>query len=354
MSSTSPVGRDRDDAKKRRPGKGAQKKPARSRPAGQAADDSILVVDKTGKPTPLNRGFRRRWKIPQAGKTLPLNQRFSRMWQVPHTLLDRLALENSLRHALDRGELAVYLQPQAKVDTDEIVGMEALARWHHPDRGLIPPAEFIPLAEETGAIVQLGEWVLQAACALSKAQQEAGFPPLRTAVNLSAHQFQQPDLLEMVGGVLEDTRLDPKWLELEITEGTAVENADSAITVLRGLRHMGVRISLDDFGTGYSSLAYLKDLPIDTVKIDRSLVHDVNRKRDHAAIATAIIAMAGSLRLDVVAEGVETQDQLAFLKEQRCDKYQGFLLAKPMPSEVFEAMLSRHGPSQQEPLQRAS
>lgn len=314
----------------------------------------MLIVGKTGKPVPLDQSFGRRWRIPQAGRTFPLNQRFSQMWQVPHTLLDRLALENALRHALEHDELELYLQPQAKVDTNEIVGMEALARWHHPDRGVIPPHDFIPLAEETGVIADLGEWALRAACLQTKAWLDAGIPPLRVAVNLSAHQFRQPDLVGLVAGVLEKTGLDPEWLELEITESAAVEYPEPAIAVLSDLRQMGVRISLDDFGVGYSSLAYLRDLPVDTVKIDRSLVRGVNRQRDHAAIATAIIDMASSLKLDVVAEGVETKNQLAFLKERQCDKYQGFLLAEPMPGDLFETMLVQDRFPQGESFRRAS
>jgi EAL domain-containing protein (putative c-di-GMP-specific phosphodiesterase class I) len=309
---------------------------------GRSADDRILVVDEEGKMVPLNQDFRHRWKIPQAGKTMPLNQRFARLWQIPQRLLERLALENGLRHALDRDELVVYSQPLANVQTGRIVGAEALVRWQHPDRGLIPPAEFIPLAEETGLIVELGEWVLRTACAQNRARQDAGLPSLSVAVNLSARQLQQPNLVDMVAGVLTDADLNPESLELEITESTTMQNADLAIAVLHDLHDLGVRISMDDFGVGYSSLGHLNDLPVHTLKLDRSIVQAVTGQPRKAAISSAIIAMAGSLQLDVVAEGVETDAQLAFFREHRCDRYQGFLLGKPMPAEVFDAMLRQH------------
>ncbi|KKL76526.1 hypothetical protein LCGC14_2044020, partial [marine sediment metagenome] len=256
-------------------------------------------------------------------------------------IAERLAVENDLRHGLERGEFVVYYQPQVNIGTGRIVGMEALVRWQHRERGLVLPAEFIPVAEETGLIVPLGEWVLRTACAQNRTWQEAGFPPLRVAVNLSARQFQQRNLIETVAQVLKETGLDAHWLQLEITEGVAMQDADLTIAVLRGLRAMGVQISIDDFGTGYSSLSYLKRFPIDVVKIDRSFVRDITVDESDAAIATAVIAIAHNLKLKVIAEGVETEEQLAFLKGRRCDEMQGYLFSRPVPAREFHKMLAQ-------------
>jgi EAL domain-containing protein (putative c-di-GMP-specific phosphodiesterase class I) len=335
---------------KRKPQRGRKPGPAReqlkrarsprqSNP--KSTDDGILVVEGSGKIGPLNRRFAEEWKIPQSGKTMPLNQRFARMWQIPRNILERLSQENGLRHAMDREEFTVYYQPQAQIETDRIVAAEALVRWQHPDRGLVEPDEFIPLAEDTGLIVRLGEWVLRAACTQNRSWQEAGLPALRVSVNLSARQFQEPGLVEMVAGALTESRLDPEWLELEITERTAMQNADHTASVLREIRGLGVRISIDDFGTGYSSLGYLNRFPINTLKIDRSFVGGLTHKPDDEAIASAIIAMAQSLGLDVVAEGVETDDQLDFLKQRRCQRFQGNLLGEPLPAGEFHTLLER-------------
>jgi diguanylate cyclase (GGDEF)-like protein/PAS domain S-box-containing protein len=256
-------------------------------------------------------------------------------------IAERLAVENDLRHGLERGEFVVYYQPQVNIDTGQIVGMEALVRWQHPEQGLVLPAEFIPVAEETGLIVPLGEWVLRTACAQNRTWQEAGFPPLRVAVNLSARQFQQRNLIETVARVLKETGLDAHWLQLEITEGVAMQDADLTIAVLRDLRAMGVQISIDDFGTGYSSLSYLKRFPIDVVKIDRSFVRDITVDESDAAIATAVIDIAHNLKLKVIAEGVETEEQLAFLKKRRCDEMQGYLFSRPVPAREFHKMLAQ-------------
>jgi diguanylate cyclase (GGDEF)-like protein/PAS domain S-box-containing protein len=258
-------------------------------------------------------------------------------------IAERLALENSLRHGLERGEFLVYYQPQVDIASGNIVGMEALVRWQHPERGLVFPAEFIPVAEETGLIVPLGEWVLRSACAQNKAWQAAGFPPMRVAVNLSARQFQQRDLIEVVDEVLKETGLEARWLQLEITEGVAMQDVESNIAVLRELRQMGVQIAIDDFGTGHSSLSYLSRLPIDVVKIDQSFIQDLTTDPNDAAIARSIIVMAHNLKLRVIAEGVETEEQLAFLKKRRCDEMQGYLFSKPAPAEAFEEMLRQGG-----------
>jgi EAL domain-containing protein (putative c-di-GMP-specific phosphodiesterase class I) len=258
-------------------------------------------------------------------------------------IVERLALENSLSHGLERGEFVVYYQPQVNIRTGQVVGVEALVRWQHPERGLVLPAEFIPVAEETGLIVPLGEWVLRTACAQNKAWQEAGLPPMRVAVNLSARQFQQRSLRDTVAQVLEETGLDPHLLELEITESVAMQDLDFTITMLRNLREMGVQIAIDDFGTGYSSLAYLKRFPIDAVKIDRSFVCDLMVDPDDAAIVTTVITMAHSLELSVIAEGVETEAQLAFLNQQQCDEMQGFLFSKAVPAAAIEKIVRTDG-----------
>jgi diguanylate cyclase (GGDEF)-like protein len=251
----------------------------------------------------------------------------------------RVILENSFRRALKRKEFVVYYQPQVDIQTGKIVGMEALVRWQNPDFGLVPPMDFIPIAERTGLIIPMGEWVLQEACVQTKAWQKAGLPKLSIAVNLSARQFQQQDLVKSIGNILKDARLEPDCLELEITESYAMQNADFTISVLRDLKKMGVRVSIDDFGTGYSSLSYLKQFPIDTLKIDRSFVRDLSAVTSDAAIADAVIALAHSLKLLVVAEGVETAEQLAILRRHHCDRMQGYLFSPPVPADKFEQLL---------------
>jgi diguanylate cyclase (GGDEF)-like protein len=255
---------------------------------------------------------------------------------------ERLALENSLRKALERKEFLLHYQPQTDMRTGAIVGVEALLRWQHPDLGLVYPSEFIPIAEETGLIVPLGEWVLRTACVQARAWQTLGLPPFTVAVNLSARQFLQQDLVDTVARILKETGVDPRSLEIEITESIAMQNADYTIVVLRDLKEMGILIAMDDFGTGYSSLSYLKKFPIDSLKIDQSFVRDITTDLNDAAIANAIIVLAHSLKLNVVAEGVETAAQEAFLKEHRCDRLQGYLFSTPIPAPLFEAFFRRH------------
>jgi EAL domain-containing protein (putative c-di-GMP-specific phosphodiesterase class I) len=216
-------------------------------------------------------------------------------------------------------------------------------RWQHPEMGLLQPDRFIPLAEETGLIVQIGEWVLRTACAQARAWQDAALPPVTMSVNLSARQFRHEALFKSVARILSETGLRPDHLEMEITESMVMHNADAAISILKGLRELGVHLSVDDFGTGYSSLAYLKNLPIEILKIDRSFVKDINgasSKKDGGEIAQAIISLGHSLKLKVIAEGVEEESQLNFLKANRCDEAQGFLFAKPMPPEEFGLLLA--------------
>jgi diguanylate cyclase (GGDEF)-like protein len=253
----------------------------------------------------------------------------------------RLALETSLRKALARQEFFLNYQPKVNVKTGRIVSFEALARWQHPELGLVPPKQFIPLAEETGLIVPLGEWVLRTACAQNRAWQDAHYPPLRVAVNFSPRQFQMLRLADMVEQVLAETGLDPCWLELEVTEGIMLQNMDNAVTTLHRLSELGVHLAIDDFGTGYSSLSYIKKLPINTLKIDQSFVSDITINPDDAAIATAVINMAQSLRLNVIAEGVEAEEQAELLDSLHCPEMQGFFFSKPLSAEEFPHILAK-------------
>jgi diguanylate cyclase (GGDEF)-like protein/PAS domain S-box-containing protein len=248
-------------------------------------------------------------------------------------------LETSLRHALSKGELFLVYQPQMEIRTGRMIGVEALVRWRHPEQGVLLPGTFISLAEKTGLIIPIGEWVLRAACRQGRAWQAAGHPPLRIAVNLSGRQFKQYNLIGIVDQILAETGFDPSNLELELTESTLMENADSTVVVLKGLRGMGINLAIDDFGTGYSSLSHLKQFPIDRLKIDRSFVREITTDADDAAIAEAIIAMAHSLKLKVVAEGIERQDQLDFLASRRCDEMQGFLLSPPVTADEISRFL---------------
>jgi diguanylate cyclase (GGDEF)-like protein len=251
----------------------------------------------------------------------------------------RMALENELRKALEHKQFVLHYQPQIDVMNGELTGMEALLRWHHPERGVVMPAEFIPLAEETGLIVPLGRWVLHEACSQNKAWQNQGLQSLRVAVNISGVQFQQKDLVDSIARALSESGLDPRCLELEITESVIMQNAPEAIVMLEKLSNMGVDISIDDFGTGYSSLSYLKRFSIDSLKIDQSFIRNVSSDQDDAAIVKAIIALAHSLRLRVVAEGVEHEEQLQFLRSLGNDEYQGYFHSKPLPAAEFERYL---------------
>ena len=248
-------------------------------------------------------------------------------------------INTSLCDALEREEFQVYYQPQVNVQTGKIISAEALIRWLHPEKGLISPAQFIPSAEATGFIVQLGEWVLQTACRQMQVWQNAGFSGLRVAVNLSARQFHQPDLSSRVAQILAEIGLGPSSLELELTESLMVEDAPSAIATLQQLKSLGVSISIDDFGTGYSSLSYLAQYPFDTLKIDRCFISNITHGCTNAAIVKAIIEMAHSLCLEVIAEGVETEAEKDFLWRYKCDTMQGYLFSPPLPAGDFEQLL---------------
>ena len=251
--------------------------------------------------------------------------------------LNRLNLGNQLRKSIEREELRLYYQPTNDAQTESVCGCEALVRWQHPERGLLEPDEFIQLAEETGLIDLLGHWVIRAACKQSAAWRSAGLLSHRISVNVSGHQFRQTSLPETLRKILADTGVDPSFLIIEITEGVLLENAEANIKVLRDIRAMGIKLSMDDFGTGYSSLSYLNSFPIDELKVDRSFVQEIRQPGDDSPIIRAIIAMAHSLGLAVVAEGVETPLQLQFLQSLGCDKYQGFLVSEPVPPEDFAA-----------------
>lgn len=255
------------------------------------------------------------------------------------TALDRLTLENQMRKALDRNEFTLYYQPQVDVKTGSVIGLEALIRWMSPEKGMISPGEFIPIAEETGLILPLSDWVLQTACTQSRALQKAGFLNIPVSVNISSQQFQQKNFPGTVKHILEETGVRPKDMILEITESTIMQNTDTVFTTLYELAKIGLRLTIDDFGTGYSSLSYLKRFPLHAIKIDRSFIKEISTSPDDAAITRAIISMAHSLKIKVVAEGVETRHQLAFLCEQGCDEVQGFLFSRPVPAEEILKIL---------------
>ena len=263
----------------------------------------------------------------------------------------RLTLETSLRHAIDNEEFLLHYQPRVAVDSSQITGVEALIRWQHPQLGLVSPAEFIPLAEDTGLIIPIGEWVLRAACRQNKQWQDEGFAPMRMAVNIAAQQLRQPGFARTVRQIFADTRLAPALFELELTETSIMNNAEFAIDVLGELKEMGVKISIDDFGTGFSSLSYLKRLPIDALKIDQSFVRDVTTDPNDASLVMAIITLAHNLKLDVVAEGVETEEQLKFLRLLRCDEIQGFLFSKGLPAAELAMFMRSHTAEQQTMVQ---
>ncbi|HIK32203.1 MAG TPA: EAL domain-containing protein [Oscillatoriales cyanobacterium M59_W2019_021] len=253
-----------------------------------------------------------------------------------------LTLEHCLYQALEREEFSLHYQPQINVRTGEITGMEALLRWYHPHFGLVPPSQFIPLAEETGLIVPIGEWVMRTACAQNQAWHASGFGQLQIAVNLSARQFQHPHLVAEVSQILKETGLDPRFLELEITETTLMQNVEMARTILGDLQNMGICLSLDDFGTGYSSLGYLKQFPFNTLKIDRSFVHDLREESSDTAIVAAVLALGSGLNLRVVAEGVETPQQLSLLQDLQCQQMQGYLFAPPLKALDATKYLLEH------------
>ena len=253
--------------------------------------------------------------------------------------LKQLVLESNLRPGLERSEFIVQYQPQVDVRGFHLVGMEALVRWQHPSLGLLYPNEFVPLAEDNGLIISLGDWVMRTACAQSMSWQDAGLTPLTLSVNFSARQFQQPTFITDVARILKDTNLDPRWLELELTESSIMKDPEEAIEKLHELKLMGIKVAIDDFGTGYSSLNYLKRFPIDTLKIDKTFVSDICKDPHDTAIVRAIIQLGHALDLTVIAEGVETKEQLQYLSALECDVLQGFLFSKALSPSAFEELL---------------
>jgi EAL domain-containing protein (putative c-di-GMP-specific phosphodiesterase class I) len=252
--------------------------------------------------------------------------------------LERLILQNHLRKASDN-EFIVHYQPQVDLRSGRISGAEALVRWQHPEYGLLSPVKFIPLAEETGLISSIGKHVCFTACAQNKTWQEAGFFPIRMAINISMHQFNQKDFIKMLTSVLDEVGLAPEYVELEVTESIVMQNLEHTASTLNELKALGIHCAIDDFGTGYSSLSYLKNLPIGKLKLDKSFVRSLTKDPNDDAISKAVISMAHSLNLRVVAEGVETTDQLEFLRAHHCDEAQGFLFGKPLPAREFVQLL---------------
>jgi diguanylate cyclase (GGDEF)-like protein/PAS domain S-box-containing protein len=265
-------------------------------------------------------------------------------------ITERLELENKLRRALERSQFSLHYQPRVDMHSRRIVGAEALLRWSPADQETVPPSRFIPVAEEIGLIVPIGRWVLREACAQNKAWQDAGLPPFIVSVNVSVRQFRQDDIVQTISDVLRDTGLDARYLEIELTESAVMHDADQFIAMLNELNDLGVQISIDDFGTGYSSLSYLKRFPVDRLKVDRSFVQDIANDVDDATIVRTVIALGHNLGLKVVAEGVETEQQLAFLRANHCDELQGYYFGMPLPSEEFVEILRRNEPLRKLPL----
>jgi EAL domain-containing protein (putative c-di-GMP-specific phosphodiesterase class I) len=253
--------------------------------------------------------------------------------------VERQAIEESLRRALERQEFAIHYQPKVSLKTGTITGAEALLRWTHPVRGAIPPSQFIPVAEDCGLILPIGRWVLREACQQARAWVDAGLPLTTMAVNISAMEFRNDAFLQGVFGVLADSGLAPEFLELELTESVLMKHAETTESILRTLRARGVQLAVDDFGTGYSSLSYLRKFPIDALKIDQSFIRQITTVPDQTTIVTAVISMGRSLKLRVIAEGVETRQELAFLQAHQCDEAQGYYFGRPMIAEQFAQLL---------------
>ena len=261
---------------------------------------------------------------------------------------ERVQLESELHTAIEQGQFQLYYQPKVHTQTGAVRSAEALIRWIHPQRGLIPPDTFIPLAEECGLIGAIGEWVAREACRQARAWQDQGLPPLRVSVNLSPSQFRGSGLTDTIRGALDGAALDPQYFEVELTESAVMSDPEESIAILEQLSSMGVMVSVDDFGTGYSSMSYLRRFPIDKLKIDRVFISEIASRPEDASIVRAIVSLAHSLRLKVVAEGVETPAQLEFLKAIGCDEYQGYHFSRPLPGDEFERLIREKANS--EPL----
>jgi diguanylate cyclase (GGDEF)-like protein len=254
--------------------------------------------------------------------------------------VERQALEHGLRGALDREEFVLHYQPKMNLESGVMSGAEALIRWQHPDRGLLRPAQFVSIAEDSGLIVPIGQWVLREACRQAQAWQDAGLGPVPVAVNVSAVEFRNTGFLEGVRGILDQTRLEPRCLELEVTESALMAHGDSTAAVLQGLKALGVQLAIDDFGTGYSSLSYLKEFPIDALKVDGSFVGGITNDHQGSSIVCAVISLGKSLNQRVIAEGIETAEQLAFLRAQHCGEGQGYYFSRPLAADQFVELLA--------------
>jgi len=252
---------------------------------------------------------------------------------------ERQSLEGSLRHALERKEFVLHYQPKINLETCEITGAEALIRWLHPDRGLVPPNQFLPIAEDCGLMVPIGRWVTREACTQVRAWMDAGFPAIPVAVNISATEFRNDGYIADLRAILTDVRLEPRYLEIELTETVLMQHSEATASMLQALKAMGVRLALDDFGTGYSSLSYLRRFPIDALKIDRSFVQEITGALSDAPIIKAVIGMGKSINLCVTAEGVETREQFDFLRDRHCDEGQGYYFSPPVVAEQFAELL---------------
>ena len=256
-----------------------------------------------------------------------------------HQSLERRLLENALRQGINEQQFYLEYQPKMNMSTNELIGMEALVRWKHPDLGIIPPGKFIPLAEETGLIVPLGEWILRESCRQSSAWQDQGYPPLHLSVNVSVRQLEDINFVDKVKTILHETGLDPKWLEFEITE-SVLASVKSTVSILKEIRNLGIHISVDDFGTGYSSLSYIKDLPIDTLKVDQSFVKDIHTNKESKEIAKAIINLAKSIGLNVIAEGIELKEHVDELSKDGYILGQGYFFSRPLKVGAFEDFMT--------------
>lgn len=278
--------------------------------------------------------------VDEADRTMPNNYQFYSA-NMNAQLQERLALESNLRYALQRNELQLHYQPRVDIHSNMIVSVEALLRWQNRKLGFVSPAKFIPIAEANGLIIPIGEWVLRTACTQNKLWQEAGLEPIRVAVNLSARQLTQPNLVKLVSSILEETQLNPAYLELEVTESFMMDNVEKSMSVLEQLHELGIQLALDDFGTGYSSLNYLRRFPIDTLKIDRSFVREIVSNSHDAAVTNAIITLAKSLDLNITAEGVETKEQYEYIKAQGCHEIQGYYFSPPINTLAITALLKK-------------
>lgn len=291
---------------------------------------AVFPADGEDADTLLKHGDTAMYQAKEAGRN---NYQFFAQ-QMNQLATEKQALGTQLHHALERNELLLHYQPVIDMASGKLAGLEALLRWQHPERGLIPPLKFIPLAEETGLIVPIGEWVLRSACMQLKAWQGLGYDVPQLAINLSVKQLRQKTLVQTIARILDETGVEARFVELEITESILIDNSDEVAETLLTLHDMGLKLSLDDFGTGYSSLSHLKRFPIDTLRIDRSFVQDIVTNPADASIVAGIIGLAHSLRMKVIAEGVETTEQLAILARQGCDQYQGYYFSKPLPTIV--------------------